>query len=180
MIDPEQLMALARKKYVSLKEEGKWSAPTAADTNLADMEAKITCIKSSGQSFQKGLGSSSNNNNGGKGKKKGKGGKKKGKSGKKKGKGGKKKGKDGPPEWAKTPPKKKDTKTKTIEPILWYWRNKHNRLVQHHPSECRLNDSGKSGEYKTPTNSQSNNGSDTKLRLTKALANTASATKEAL
>ena len=163
-ITPDQLMKSAKNKFDTLKENGKWNAPTAAEQIVA-LEAKLTStIKNIDKKVKFELNKGRN-----KGQNKSKGDAKDGR------KGNKSKGKtdDHPKTWA--PPKSGDKKIKEYKGHQWHWCGKDTggkceKWRAHDPGECKGIADGDYGDSKgkRPADKKKKGSVEKKLRVARA------------
>ena len=130
-IEPVALMDLARNKYATLVESGRWKEQTADQKKLVALAAQVAHFKKQANKSNGG------NNGGGDGKGKGKQGDGNDGGKKKEGKPKKKK------EWAEWKVTNKDNKkTMTRKDTLYYWCIHHNDgkglWVTHKPEDCNM------------------------------------------
>lgn len=145
VIGPNKLMQLALNKYNTLKEAGKWNAPTEEQNKIVALEAEVNKMKNDKRPHKKKFVA--------------------------KNKGHKKSDSyKGPPEWMKTKPKDGETHSKNVGGKEYHWCPNHEAWTRHTPDECmgkgykfpkQSNDSNDS-EKKRHGNKNSNKGNNKK------------------
>ena len=145
-VEPEHLMQLALNKYQTLVEDGKWNAPTEADSKIIALEAQVKKLTRAPAKAPA-----------------------KGKVGvDKKDKKSPNKGNKNKPEWMAVAPKEGEPKKKTVKDKLYNWCPKHKAWVRHSPEQCEGKGLGKHPDTKPAAKKDS---PDSKaLQLSKALA----------
>ena len=133
------LMTLASNKFKTLVQNGTWMAPTAEQSKIIALEAKLSQMtkgtpSSNSSSSNKGKQTQKGNNQSNAGRNQGKS-------------NGKKSGKKELPAWMKKWPGRAFVdadQTKVVEGRTYWWCKKHKRFCMHKTSECRLETSSNS------------------------------------
>ena len=121
------LMMLALQKYKTLKEAGKWNAPTDAEEKIIALEAEITKLKAKSNNSDNKYKGKPNKYDKNKGTYKSYNGTNHGKS----------PGNKPPPEWMTTKPKDGESHTKMVSGKEYHWCKNHEAWTRHKPYECK-------------------------------------------
>jgi hypothetical protein len=112
-IEPKKLMQLALNKYNTLKEAGKWKAPSDEESKILALTAELNKLKKKSGNSSKGTKKKDVTSN------------------------NKKTERLPKPKWMSEPPKSGDPKTKIVDKKTYHWCPKHESWTRHHPSECQ-------------------------------------------
>lgn len=139
----QQLMQLAKMKFATLKQKGKWKAQTNDQKKIIALEAQVNKLQNKVQK----------SNTAGK-KDSGKAQSKASTRNKRKDFGEKKDStkKQGKPEWMTKPPKEGEPRKKVVNDKDYWWCPHHRAWVRHTPESCRAK--GQGNGNKSPDNDQ--------------------------
>jgi len=113
IIEPKKLMQLALNKYNTLKEAGKWKAPSDEESKILALTAELNKLKKKSGNTSKDIKKKNVTSN------------------------NKKTGRFPKPKWMSEPPKSGESKTKTVDKKTYHWCPNHESWTRHHPSECK-------------------------------------------
>ena len=117
ILNPDQLMNLAANKYKIRLRKGEWNAPTAEESKIIALQAKVLTLEK-GVKTKKGKDRQNKKSEGKKG-------------------GGDNKQKDKPAWMTKPPTKTEKDKSKTVDKKEYWWCDALKAWCRHHPSKCR-------------------------------------------